>query len=291
MSELRQDAGERRLEHDPRGLPRHLPPRSRRRQVAVLPTAITRACARSGGQLMPFPRCAFAVPGCSATTGPPLEETATMPAAAARRDQAAADAGARPVDGHRRWLLREAARRRGRRRHQARAAGGDPLRRRSASGSAVDPVAGSPLFQYLHSGQRSAVADLDPQRRTRTRVASRGHRPISSSSPSSPARSRRSASVLTRCTCAIQRPRCCRSRRSAAAARGATGRPPSSRCRPGADRWRRGGFRAARRSGSAATVGGVRGRLGCGLGGAPSRCWRPGAAAAASTSTSRRSRR
>ena len=38
--------------------------------------------------------------------------------------------------------------------------GGDPLRRRSASGSAVDPIAGSPLSQYLHGGQRSAVADL-----------------------------------------------------------------------------------------------------------------------------------
>ena len=38
--------------------------------------------------------------------------------------------------------------------------GGDPLRRRSASGSPVDPVAGSPLFQYLHAGQRSAVVDL-----------------------------------------------------------------------------------------------------------------------------------
>ena len=30
--------------------------------------------------------------------------------------------------------------------------GGDPLRLRSASGSAVDPVAGAPLFQYLHAG-------------------------------------------------------------------------------------------------------------------------------------------
>src|SRR5690349_7632304 len=38
--------------------------------------------------------------------------------------------------------------------------GGDPLRRRSASGSPVDPIAGSPLFQYLHAGQRSAVVDL-----------------------------------------------------------------------------------------------------------------------------------
>ena len=38
--------------------------------------------------------------------------------------------------------------------------GGDPLRRRSASGSAVDSAAGGPLFQYLHSGQRSAIADL-----------------------------------------------------------------------------------------------------------------------------------
>ncbi len=38
--------------------------------------------------------------------------------------------------------------------------GGDPLRTRSASGSLVDPVAGAPLFQYLHSGHRSVVADL-----------------------------------------------------------------------------------------------------------------------------------
>ncbi len=38
--------------------------------------------------------------------------------------------------------------------------GGDPLRKRSASGQAVDPVIGSPIFQYLHSGHRSAVADL-----------------------------------------------------------------------------------------------------------------------------------
>ncbi|HEX4016042.1 MAG TPA: CoA transferase [Frankiaceae bacterium] len=38
--------------------------------------------------------------------------------------------------------------------------GGDPLRSRSASGSPVDPIAGAPLFQYLHSGQRSAVADV-----------------------------------------------------------------------------------------------------------------------------------
>ena len=38
--------------------------------------------------------------------------------------------------------------------------GGDPLRRRSASGRPVDPAAGSLLFQYLHSGHRSAVADL-----------------------------------------------------------------------------------------------------------------------------------
>ena len=37
---------------------------------------------------------------------------------------------------------------------------GDALRSRSASGSPVDPIVGSPLFQYLHSGQRSAVADL-----------------------------------------------------------------------------------------------------------------------------------
>ncbi len=38
---------------------------------------------------------------------------------------------------------------------------GDPLRRRSASGGAVDPVVGGPLFQYLHAGQRSAVVDLN----------------------------------------------------------------------------------------------------------------------------------
>ncbi len=38
--------------------------------------------------------------------------------------------------------------------------GGDPLRNRSASGQVVDPVIGSPIFQYLHSGHRSAVADL-----------------------------------------------------------------------------------------------------------------------------------
>jgi crotonobetainyl-CoA:carnitine CoA-transferase CaiB-like acyl-CoA transferase len=37
---------------------------------------------------------------------------------------------------------------------------GDPLRSHSASGSKVDPVKGSPLFQYLHSGHRSAIADL-----------------------------------------------------------------------------------------------------------------------------------
>ncbi|HEX4428690.1 MAG TPA: CoA transferase [Frankiaceae bacterium] len=41
--------------------------------------------------------------------------------------------------------------------------GGDPLRSRSASGSPVDPITGSPLFQYLHSGQRSAVADLSTE--------------------------------------------------------------------------------------------------------------------------------
>jgi crotonobetainyl-CoA:carnitine CoA-transferase CaiB-like acyl-CoA transferase len=40
---------------------------------------------------------------------------------------------------------------------------GDPLRYHSASGGAVDPIAGSPLFQYLHSGHRSAVADVTTQ--------------------------------------------------------------------------------------------------------------------------------
>ncbi len=34
------------------------------------------------------------------------------------------------------------------------------LRTRSAAGAPVDPLAGSPLFQYLHAGHRSAVADL-----------------------------------------------------------------------------------------------------------------------------------
>lgn len=38
--------------------------------------------------------------------------------------------------------------------------GGDPLRRHSASGAAVDAESGGLLFQYLHSGHRSAVADL-----------------------------------------------------------------------------------------------------------------------------------
>lgn len=38
--------------------------------------------------------------------------------------------------------------------------GGDPLRSRSASGSAVDPIAGSLLFQYLHAGHRSAIIDV-----------------------------------------------------------------------------------------------------------------------------------
>jgi crotonobetainyl-CoA:carnitine CoA-transferase CaiB-like acyl-CoA transferase len=38
--------------------------------------------------------------------------------------------------------------------------GGDPLRARSASGAAVDPIAGSLLFRYLHAGHRSAVIDV-----------------------------------------------------------------------------------------------------------------------------------
>jgi crotonobetainyl-CoA:carnitine CoA-transferase CaiB-like acyl-CoA transferase len=38
--------------------------------------------------------------------------------------------------------------------------GGDPLRTRSASGSPVDRDTGSPIFQYLHAGHRSAVVDL-----------------------------------------------------------------------------------------------------------------------------------
>jgi crotonobetainyl-CoA:carnitine CoA-transferase CaiB-like acyl-CoA transferase len=38
--------------------------------------------------------------------------------------------------------------------------GGDPLRTRSASGVPVDRDAGSPIFQYLHAGHRSAVVDL-----------------------------------------------------------------------------------------------------------------------------------
>ncbi len=38
--------------------------------------------------------------------------------------------------------------------------GGDPLRGRSASGTPVDRDKGGPLFQYLHAGHRSAVADL-----------------------------------------------------------------------------------------------------------------------------------
>jgi crotonobetainyl-CoA:carnitine CoA-transferase CaiB-like acyl-CoA transferase len=37
---------------------------------------------------------------------------------------------------------------------------GDPLRYHSASNSPVDPIVGSPLFQYLHSGHRSAIADI-----------------------------------------------------------------------------------------------------------------------------------
>jgi crotonobetainyl-CoA:carnitine CoA-transferase CaiB-like acyl-CoA transferase len=41
--------------------------------------------------------------------------------------------------------------------------GGDPLRRRSASGAAVDVEAGAPLFQYLHSGHRSAVVDVEAE--------------------------------------------------------------------------------------------------------------------------------
>jgi crotonobetainyl-CoA:carnitine CoA-transferase CaiB-like acyl-CoA transferase len=41
--------------------------------------------------------------------------------------------------------------------------GGDPLRRRSASGAAVDVEAGAPLFQYLHSGHRSAVVDVETE--------------------------------------------------------------------------------------------------------------------------------
>lgn len=41
--------------------------------------------------------------------------------------------------------------------------GGDPLRGRSASGAAVDVETGAPLFQYLHSGHRSAVVDLDAE--------------------------------------------------------------------------------------------------------------------------------
>ncbi len=48
--------------------------------------------------------------------------------------------------------------------------GGDPLRRRSASGAPVDFAAGGLLFQYLHSGHRSVVADLEtPQGRSRVR--------------------------------------------------------------------------------------------------------------------------
>jgi crotonobetainyl-CoA:carnitine CoA-transferase CaiB-like acyl-CoA transferase len=39
-------------------------------------------------------------------------------------------------------------------------ASGDPLRSYSASGASVDPIVGSPLFQYLHSGHRSAIADI-----------------------------------------------------------------------------------------------------------------------------------
>ncbi|MCU1483301.1 MAG: CoA transferase [Actinomycetia bacterium] len=38
--------------------------------------------------------------------------------------------------------------------------GGDPLRAHSASGAQVDATEGGLLFQYLHSGHRSAVADL-----------------------------------------------------------------------------------------------------------------------------------
>ena len=37
---------------------------------------------------------------------------------------------------------------------------GDPLRLRSAAGQTMDPVEGGPLFQYLHAGHRSAVADV-----------------------------------------------------------------------------------------------------------------------------------
>jgi crotonobetainyl-CoA:carnitine CoA-transferase CaiB-like acyl-CoA transferase len=40
---------------------------------------------------------------------------------------------------------------------------GDPLRYHSASGTAVDPMAGSPLFQYLHGGHRSVIADVATQ--------------------------------------------------------------------------------------------------------------------------------
>ncbi|MCU1375401.1 MAG: L-carnitine dehydratase/bile acid-inducible protein, partial [Actinomycetia bacterium] len=39
--------------------------------------------------------------------------------------------------------------------------GGDPLRTRSASGSPVEAATGGLLFQYLHAGHRSAVADVD----------------------------------------------------------------------------------------------------------------------------------
>lgn len=37
---------------------------------------------------------------------------------------------------------------------------GDPLRSRSASGARVDLVTGSPMFQYLHAGHQSVIADI-----------------------------------------------------------------------------------------------------------------------------------
>ena len=132
--------------------------------------------------------------------------------------------------------------------------GGDPLRRWSASGT---PLAGGRgrRRSSASSTPRSAAPRVDCTTRRRARAASSRWRPDADLVVESFAPGTIEALGLgPRGAVGAQPARCrwSRSRPSAAAARGASGRRPSSRCRRGAARPRRAARRIGRRSPPAA---------------------------------------
>ena len=110
---------------------------------------------------------------------------------------------------------------------------GDPLRRWSASGAAIPSDEDGALFNFLGASKRSVVVDGTEDRRPRRRCTHCCTRPTPSSGRG--ARRWRSRPRWTpgRCCAPIRTWSSRRSRPSGSTVPGATGRPPSSRCRPG----------------------------------------------------------